>query len=66
MGKKRKKILDVIREADIRVSVPEKTEEINPVMSPVPGFKTEKTEAGVAKIGKRNALYLKLHLKGGD
>lgn len=67
MGKKKaRKVLDIIRNADIQVTVPEKTDEINPVKFPVPGFRTEKTEAGVAKIGKRKALYLRLHLRGGD
>ena len=67
MGKKKKRtILDRINSADISVTVPEKTDEINPVKFPVPGFRIERTEAGVAKIGKRKALYLRLHLKGGD
>jgi hypothetical protein len=67
MGKKKgKKVLDIIGNADIRVTVPEKTDEINPVKFPVPGFRTERTEAGVAKIGKNKALYLRLRLMGGD
>jgi len=69
MGKKKPKpILDIINNASIRVTVPDKTDAINPVKIPVPGIRTERTEraeTGVAKVGKRKALYVKLHLRGG-
>ncbi|MFA5253707.1 MAG: hypothetical protein WC367_03425 [Methanoregula sp.] len=63
---KRRRIIDRIHSADIHITVPEKTDEINPLKFPVPGFSIEKTEVGVAKIGKRNALYLRLRMRGGD
>jgi hypothetical protein len=66
MGKKKKKnILDTIKNANIHVTVPEKTDEVNPMKFPVPGFQTEKTEVGVATIEGKNALYLRLQIKGG-
>lgn len=66
MGKKKPKpILDIINNASIRVTVPDKTDAINPVKFPVPGIQTERAETGVAKVGKRKALYVKLHLRGG-
>ena len=64
--KKKKNVLDAIREVNIRVTVPEKTDEINPVRFPLPGLQTETTRIGVAKVGNRNALYLRLRLKGDE
>jgi hypothetical protein len=67
MGKKRREnILARVRNADIRVVVPEETDEVNPVKSLIPGFRTEKTEIGVATISGEKALYLRLRLRGGD
>ena len=61
-----KNVLDAIRDANIRVTIPEKTDEINPVRFPLPGLRTETTRIGVAKVGNRKALYLKLHLQGDE
>ena len=67
MSRKHKKnVLDAIRDVNIRITVPEKTEEINPVRFPLPGLRTETTRIGVAKVGNRKALYLKLRLKGDE
>jgi hypothetical protein len=55
----------MIKKADIHIAVPEKTDEVNPIKFPVPGFETEKTEVGVAKIEGKNALYMRIRLKGG-
>jgi hypothetical protein len=63
--RKERRVLDRINNIDIKVIVPEKTDEINPVKFPVPGFSIEKTETGVAEIGEKKLLYLRLHLKGG-
>jgi hypothetical protein len=64
--KHQKNVLDAIRDVNIRVTVPEKTDEINPVRFPLPGLRTETTRIGVAKVGDRNALYLKLRLQGDE
>jgi hypothetical protein len=64
--KKKKNVLDAIRDVNIRVTVPEKTEEINPVRFPLPGLRTETTRIGVAKVGNKKALYLRLRLKGDE
>lgn len=61
-----KNVLDAIRDVNIRVTVPEKTEEINPVRFPLPGLRTETTRIGVAKVGNKKALYLRLRLKGDE
>lgn len=67
MSRKRKKnVLDAIRDVNIRVTIPEKTEEINPVRFPLPGLRTETTRIGEAKVGNKKALYLKLRLKGDE
>jgi len=67
MSRKRKKnVLDAIRDVNIRVTVPEKTDEINPVRFPLPGLRTETTRIGVAKVGNRKALYLKMRMKGDE
>ncbi len=62
---KKKPILNIIRDADISVSEPDKTDEVNPIDLRVPGMQTEKTEIGVATVNSKKALYLKLRLKGG-
>jgi hypothetical protein len=62
MSRKRHTVLDAIRNTDIVVTTPGRTVEINPVRFPVPGMIVEKTEIGVAKIGNRKALYLKVRL----
>jgi hypothetical protein len=64
--KQKKNVLDAIRDVNIRVTVPEKTEEINPVRFPLPGLRTETTRIGVAKVGNKKALYLRLRLKGDE
>jgi hypothetical protein len=64
--KQKKNVLDTIRDVNIRVTVPEKTDEINPVGFPLPGLRTETTRIGEANVGNRKALYLKLHLKGDE
>ncbi|MFA5294432.1 MAG: hypothetical protein WC382_02825 [Methanoregulaceae archaeon] len=67
MGKKKKKtILNTVKNAEIHVTVPENTDEINPLKFSVPGFRTEKTEAGVATIQGKKALYIRLRIRGGD
>ena len=66
MSRKRNTILDAIRNTDIVVTAPEKTVEINPVRLPLPGMSVEKTEIGVAKVGDREALYLRLRLNRDD
>ncbi len=67
MGKKKKEsILTTVKNVDIHVTVPEKTDRINPLKSPVPGFQTEETEIGVATIDGKKALYLRIRLRGGD
>ncbi len=66
MGKQKKKpILNIIRDADISVTEPDKTDEVNPIDLRVPGMQTEKTEIGVATINSKKALYVKIRLKGG-
>ncbi len=64
--KKRENVLDAIRDINIRVTVPEKTTEINPVRFPLPGLRTETTRIGVAIVGNKEALYLKLLLQGDE
>ncbi|MCX6692852.1 MAG: hypothetical protein NTW33_12620 [Methanoregula sp.] len=64
--KQKKNVLDAIRDVNIRVTVPEKTTEINPVRSPLPGLRTETTQIGVAIVGNKEALYLKLRLQGDE
>jgi hypothetical protein len=64
--KQKKNVLDVIRGVNIRVTVPEKLSGINPVRFPLPGLRTETTWVGVAKVGNKKALYLKLRLKGDE
>ncbi len=67
MSRKHKKnVLDAIRDANIRVTIPEKTDEINPVRFPLPGLRTETTRIGVAKVGNKKALYLRLRLRGDE
>jgi hypothetical protein len=61
-----KNVLDAIRDANIRVTIPEKIDEINPVRFPLPGLRTETTRIGVAKVGNKKALYLKLRLQGDE
>lgn len=64
-GRKSKSILDVIKHVDLDVKIPDKTDEINPLKTDIPGVKTEKTEIGVAKVEGKKTTYIKMKLSGG-
>jgi hypothetical protein len=69
MGEKAKRkpqsLMTVIKDVELAIKIPDKTEVIKPMKSPVPGLKTEKTEIGVAEIEGKKTIYLKIKLNGG-
>ncbi|MFZ2071406.1 MAG: hypothetical protein WAV32_07420 [Halobacteriota archaeon] len=62
--RKSKSILDAIKHVDLDVKIPDKTDEINPLKTDIPGVKTEKTEIGVAEVEGKKTTYIKMKLKG--
>jgi hypothetical protein len=63
--RKSQSLMTVIKDVELSIKIPDNTEEIKPMKSPVPGLKTEKTEIGVAEIEGKKTIYLKIKLKGG-
>lgn len=62
---RRKSILDAIKHVDLDVKILDKTHEIKPLKTDIPGVKTEKTEIGVAKVEGKKTIYIKMKMRGG-
>ncbi|MDI6810937.1 MAG: hypothetical protein QMD80_04580 [archaeon] len=60
----KKSILDAIKDVDLDIKIPEKTREINPLKTNIPGIETEKTEIGVAEVEGEKTVYIKMKMKG--
>ena len=64
--RKPKSILDAIKHVDLDIKIPDKTDEIKPLETHIPGVKIEKTEIGVAEVEGKKTMYIKMKLRGGS
>jgi hypothetical protein len=63
--RKSKSILDAIKHVGLDIKILDKTHEINPLKTHIPGVKTERTEIGVAEVEGKKTTYIKMKLRGG-
>jgi len=61
---KRKSLLSALKHVNLPVKIQDETHEVNPMTTHIPGIKVEKTEIGVAEIGGKKTVYIKMKLKG--
>jgi len=64
--RKPKSVLDAIKHVDLDIKIPDKTKEIKPLKTHIPGLETEKTEIGVAEVEGKKTVYIKMKLRGGS
>ena len=64
--RKSKSVLDAIKHVDLDIKIPDKTNEIKPLKTHIPGLETEKTEIGVAEVEGKKTVYIKMKLRGGS
>jgi len=64
--RKSKSVLDAIKHVDLDIKIPDKTKEIKPLKTHIPGLETEKTEIGVAEVEGKKTVYIKMKVRGGS
>jgi hypothetical protein len=64
--KKGTKILDIVKNVGINVTLPETTSSLQPLRIDVAGISTDSTEIGIAQVEGKNAIYLRVRLRAGE